>query len=179
MVNRTRNGMPPLGLISFWPKRVTPLRAGYRERCLASHKAPPMTTRLTASLLLTVFLSLAYGTTAARDAEVEQALLAMSKNINKNLPLQIDKEKALEATAALQDTLVFKYKFTDETTIRNPRFSRTQYEKHLRASLQASTCSDPDLMELMRRGAKFNYLFVDRKGMKIVDFTLNTAHCTP
>jgi len=32
LVNRTRNGMPRLGLISFWPKRVTPLRAGYRER---------------------------------------------------------------------------------------------------------------------------------------------------
>lgn len=32
LVNRTRNGMPRLGLISFWPKRVIPLRAGYRER---------------------------------------------------------------------------------------------------------------------------------------------------
>jgi hypothetical protein len=32
LVNRTRNGMPRLGLNSFWPKRVTPLRAGYRER---------------------------------------------------------------------------------------------------------------------------------------------------
>jgi hypothetical protein len=32
LVNRTRNGMPRLVFISFWPKRVTPLRAGYRER---------------------------------------------------------------------------------------------------------------------------------------------------
>ena len=28
-VNRTRGGMPPLGFISFWPKSVLPLRAGY------------------------------------------------------------------------------------------------------------------------------------------------------
>jgi hypothetical protein len=27
-LNRTRNGVPRLGLISFWPKRVTPPRAG-------------------------------------------------------------------------------------------------------------------------------------------------------
>ena len=27
-LNRTRNGMPRLGLISFWPKRGLPLRAG-------------------------------------------------------------------------------------------------------------------------------------------------------
>jgi len=32
LVNRTRNGMTRLGLVSFWPKRVMPLRAGYRER---------------------------------------------------------------------------------------------------------------------------------------------------
>lgn len=31
LVNRARNGMPLLGLILFWPKRVTPPRAGYRE----------------------------------------------------------------------------------------------------------------------------------------------------
>lgn len=31
-VNRTRNGMPGLGLISFWPKPVLPLRAGYLIR---------------------------------------------------------------------------------------------------------------------------------------------------
>jgi len=28
LLNRTRNGVPRLGLISFWPKRGTPLRAG-------------------------------------------------------------------------------------------------------------------------------------------------------
>ena len=27
-LNRTRNGVPRLGLISFWPRRVLPLRAG-------------------------------------------------------------------------------------------------------------------------------------------------------
>jgi hypothetical protein len=136
-----------------------------------------MALRITLVLLSTVFLSLAPCTTDARDTDVEQALLAMSKNINKNLPLQIDKEKSLEATVALRDTLVFKYKFTDETTIRSPGFSRGQYEKHLRASLQASTCSDPGLKELIQRGAKFNYLFVDRKGMAIIDFTLNAMQC--
>ncbi len=31
-LKRTRNGMPPLALISFWAKRVTPLRAAYLER---------------------------------------------------------------------------------------------------------------------------------------------------
>ncbi len=32
LVNWTRHGMPRWGLISIWPKRGLPLRAGYRER---------------------------------------------------------------------------------------------------------------------------------------------------
>jgi hypothetical protein len=35
LVSRARNGVPRLGLISFWPKCVMPLRAGYRERYLS------------------------------------------------------------------------------------------------------------------------------------------------
>lgn len=31
-VKRTRNGMPPLALISFWAKAVLPLRAAYLKR---------------------------------------------------------------------------------------------------------------------------------------------------
>ena len=31
-VERTRNGRPPLALISFWAKRVPPLRAAHLKR---------------------------------------------------------------------------------------------------------------------------------------------------
>jgi hypothetical protein len=31
-IERTRNGMPRLGFISFWPKRVLPLRAAHVKR---------------------------------------------------------------------------------------------------------------------------------------------------
>ena len=41
LVNRTRNGMPRLGPISFWPKRVLPLRAGYRERYASNQEPEP------------------------------------------------------------------------------------------------------------------------------------------
>ena len=37
-MNLTRDGMPRMSITSFWPKRVTPLRAGYRERW-ASHRS--------------------------------------------------------------------------------------------------------------------------------------------
>lgn len=113
----------------------------------------------------------------AADKEVEEALLAMSKDLNKNFPLQVDKEKIIETSAAVGDTLVFKYKFISDTTISDPRFNPKLYEKHLLTSLQGSTCSDPNIKALMQRGGKFNYLFVDRVGNKIIDFTLNSEKC--
>lgn len=101
----------------------------------------------------------------------------MSRDINKSLPVQIDREKVLEATVALHDTLIFKYKFTDETVINDPRFDKQKYIVHLRASLGQSTCTDAGTFELMRKGAKYNYLFTNRRGLKVIDFVLDADVC--
>lgn len=102
----------------------------------------------------------------------------MSLELNKSLPVRIDKEKTLETIVAIRSTLIYKYKFTDETTIRDQRFNPKLYEKHLANSLRQSTCQDADIAGLLRRGARFNYLFVDRYGMTVVDFTLDSAFCS-
>ncbi len=56
----------------------------------------------------------------ADEPAVSDVLQTISKEINKSVPLKIDREKDLETTVALFDTLIFKYKFTDESTISNP-----------------------------------------------------------
>lgn len=114
----------------------------------------------------------------ARDDEVEKALRSMSREMNKSLPLQIDKEKLLEATVVMQSTLIFKYKFTDETVINDPRFDKNRYVAHLQVSLGESTCKDAGAFELLRRGAIYNYIFINRRGVKIIDFKVNAKFCS-
>lgn len=111
------------------------------------------------------------------DPEVAEALRAISRDINKSLPVQIDREKILETTVAIQRVLIFKYKFTDESIVSDPRFSAQKYISHLRASLGQSTCTDAGTLELLAKGAKFNYLFTIRRGAKIIDFTLDATVC--
>lgn len=114
----------------------------------------------------------------AADSEVTDTLRSMSREFNKSLPLQIDHEKILEVTVVVQSTLIFKYKFTDEKTIDDPRFDKQKYASHLRMSLGESTCKDKNNFELLRKGAKYNYLFVNKRGLQIIDFTLDTKVCS-
>lgn len=114
----------------------------------------------------------------APDREVADALRSMSRDMNKSLPLQIDREKILEVTAAIQSTLIFKYKFTDETVINDPRFDKHKYVAHLRTSLGESTCKDAGAFELLQRGAKYNYLFINKRGLQVMDFTLDAKACS-
>ena len=78
----------------------------------------------------------------------------------------------------MRNTLVIKYMFTDETVINNPRFDVNRYIAHLQVSLGESTCKDDGTFELLRRGAKYNYMFINRKGLKVIDFTLDSRFCT-
>jgi len=114
----------------------------------------------------------------ASDPEVADVLRSMSRDMNKSLPLQIDREKMLEVTVAMQGTLIFKYKFTDETVINDPRFDKQRYLAHLRTSLGESTCKDPGTFELLRRGARYNYLFTNNRGLQVIDFTLDAKACS-
>lgn len=113
----------------------------------------------------------------SQEPPVADVLLRIAREINPTLPLQIDKEKVLEVTAAVRNTLIFKYKFTDERTINDPRWDREKYIAALRLSLGQSTCSDSATFALLVRGARYNYLFTTRAGRQVVDFTLDAAAC--
>lgn len=114
----------------------------------------------------------------AQAGGIEQTLQDLAKELNKSVPIQVDHEKKLEVVVAFQDTLIFKYKFTDETVIDDPRFENARYLSALRSSLISSMCGNPGTVELFRQGAKYNYVMIRRNGKKVVDFTLDRAACS-
>lgn len=120
----------------------------------------------------------AFGVASARDPTISETLIGLSRDLNRSLPIQIDREKILQTTVVFRETLVFKYTFIDETTISNPRFSKERYSAFLLESLGQSTCADPASYALLKRGATYNYLFVTRSGMQAIDFSLTADICT-
>lgn len=129
-------------------------------------------------MIISLTLLLVYsGILNAGDLEMERELRSISNEINKSLPLQIDREKMLEVTVAIHDTLLFKYKFTDETVINSVHFSQEKYLEYLRNSLGQSMCTDRGTVELLRRGAKYEYLFINKRGLQVINYTLDAKAC--
>lgn len=132
-------------------------------------------------ILLFSFYVLAFTSVAQASPlvkSVSSTLLSTSKEINKNLPVRVDSEKILETTVALKNVLIFKYKITDDSTFKNPRFDISTYTFHLRNSLGESTCKNEGSYALLKRGASYNYIYINKFGQKLLDFTLNEKECT-
>jgi len=130
---------------------------------------------------LFIFCILAYTSTAHGgwfSKNVSSTLLSTSKEINKSLPVRVDKEKILETTVAIKNVLIFKYKITDDSTFKDPQFNISKYTYYLRNSLGESICKDKNTYELFKRGASYNYIYINQYGQKLLDFTLNEKECS-
>jgi hypothetical protein len=112
------------------------------------------------------------------DKSVSSTLLFTSKEINKSLPVRVDNEKILETTVAINNVLIFKYSMTDDSNFRDPRFDINKYTYHFRNSLGESACKDKSTFELFKRGASYNYIFINQYGHKLFDFILNERECS-
>ena len=131
-----------------------------------------------ALIATTAILLAASSVASSSEPTVSDVLRSISTEINKSLPMMVDKEKQLEATVAAFDTLLFKYKFIDESTISNPRFDKNKYLAALRVSLGESTCNDPATFALLKQGAKYTYMFTNKRGLKLFEYSLDERECT-
>lgn len=112
---------------------------------------------------------------SASETDLTAVLLAISRSMNINLPLKIDNEKILDVTVVVGRTLIIKYRFTDDRIVNDPRFSKERYVSALRESTEKSTCRGS--LEVLRMGAEYNYHFVNRRGLEVIDFTLDARAC--
>jgi hypothetical protein len=111
----------------------------------------------------------------AANNDIASTLRAMSKKINLSLPVPVDTEKILETTVAIDRTLIFKYKVNDNSSFKDPRFHADRYTYYIRKSLARSTCKDA--LPLFERGASYNYIFIDKYGQNLFEYTLDKKEC--
>lgn len=132
--------------------------------------ASPIGFRLIPALLLgSVCLS-------AAGNELHAALRDLAKQIDATLPIRVTSEMRLENALAMQDTVIFKYRFFDEKTINNPHFQVEKYLAAFKASQISHHCAS-GVAELLRHGAKLNFLLIRMDGRKVIDWTMTTRDC--
>lgn len=128
-------------------------------------------------LLFCFFMFTAFAHADSFDQSVNRKLLSMSKEFNKGLPVRIDGEKILESTMVVKNVLMFKYKITDDSIFKNPRFDINKYRYHFRNAQGEIICKDESNYALLKQGASYNYIFVNKYGQILFDFTLNGREC--
>lgn len=167
---------------SFRPVKARCRNVTFSTASLGQESTNPHNKRsMSMRILILIFLFLTFTSFAHAglfDKSVSGTLLSTSKEINESLPVRVDKEKILETTVAISNILIFKYKVTDDSNFRNPRFDINKYTYHFRNSLGESTCKDESTFELFKRGASYNYIFINQYGQKLFDFTLNERECS-
>ncbi len=112
------------------------------------------------------------------DESVSSILQSTSKELSKSLSIQVDREKILETIVAYKDVLIFKYKITDDSTFKDPRFDPSKYTFYFRKSVGESVCKNESTYALLKCGASYDYVYINQYGQKLFDFILDEKECS-
>lgn len=107
--------------------------------------------------------------TVAAANELQVVLQDLARQINQTLPIRVTSELRLENAVAMQDTVIFKYRFFDEKTINNPQWQPEKYLAAFKTSQISHHCASA-VAELLRHGAKLNFLLIRMDGRKVIDW---------
>jgi hypothetical protein len=136
-----------------------------------------LTGTLALFFLLTVTSSIGFGQN--NDGEnLNDVLIAVARSIEKSLPIKVDREKTLETVFATNETLVFKYKVTDDSNFKNPKFDNNKYLYYVNESLKTSLCANENMYELLKMGTTFNYLYINIYGEKLFENKFKINNCS-
>ena len=126
--------------------------------------------------LIAVAVGVVAGFTAVRHfndrpANIDQALVATTSQINKGCPMMVDKETRLDNTMAAPDkTIVYRYTLvnTDAASVQKDRLVSA-----LRPQVLTNYKTNPSMKELRDNGVTMQYQYSDRKGTFITEFAVS------
>lgn len=103
---------------------------------------------------------------------LESALISASNEMNKDLPVMLDKVTQMTSTSASGNELSFSHKILTETKI-----TQDDLDKSLKNGATDKACTTSETKELLDVGAKFVYLYYDNNGKYIGKMSLSSVDC--
>ncbi len=133
-------------------------------------KRPPVVTIIAAAIGAVVGSVLAHQY-FNRSPSIDQALMATTSQINKGLPMMVDKETRLENTMVLPDkTIVYRYTLVNTNAA---DVKKDELTASLRPLVLNSYKTDPDMKSFRENGVTMRYQYSDKNGMAITEFAVN------
>jgi len=128
-----------------------------------------------AMVVLFLVLTSSFGFCQGNNSKLFKQLQKEAKEINATLPQMISKEiqmirviaRSYNEIALVCKTLFYQVSDLDITTM----------ESALKPQTQRSLCSDPDVLEMMKRGISYTYVYFDKNDKYIGEFTVTPGDC--
>ena len=124
-------------------------------------------------IAIAIDLSKSDVTTQGSEATIEQSLVSASSEINKTLPMMVDKVTQLTSTTASGKELIYSYKLTDT----NVKYSQLDLDKYLKNDIINSVCTTSDTRNMINLGAGLVYTYYDNLGKYIGKVSVHSYDC--
>lgn len=111
---------------------------------------------------------------ARQPPSIEQALLEIAKEINKNTPTQIDANTRLMNAVALGTTLRYRYSLIGAS---HNDFVKGSIGRLHGDRLRANVCSTEGMRPLVELGAILEYAYYDKAGFELEVVPIETVLC--
>lgn len=111
--------------------------------------------------------------TPAYDEQLlEQSLVEASREMNKELPMMVDKITQLTTTTSSENELTYSYKLLGGNTI-----AQADFENTLKSRIKNQVCSTANTKQLIDMGANLSYVYYDSNGKYIGKVTVHFYEC--
>lgn len=144
---------------------------------------PKMSRAITAIALATVFLA---GPTTAldkngnfeskaeQDAYIAETLKKMAREMNSQMPIQLDEETRVMSVIALQKTITFNYRLTNYSAA---QVQPKRIEQVARENLNLIVCKSKATRDLIDMGVRYVYLYSGNDGKFVTRVVVDRYSC--
>jgi len=117
----------------------------------------------------------AVGKSAGQRMTVDEALVKIVDQINKQLPMSVDRDTRWDSTQAGPGR-AFTYHYTI-VTARAAEVDTAGFNKAMSSHLRNSVCSNPDMQVFFKNGVTVSYSYRSNEGRHISKVTITPRDC--
>jgi hypothetical protein len=110
----------------------------------------------------------------ASDTEVEQALAKAARQINKSVPMVVEKGLRLDKAVGANKQLLYSYTLTDHDA---SAVKADEFRRGMRARLVSGVCEDEAMQVLLENGVRYTYRYHGKDGKEIATISVASRDC--
>lgn len=108
------------------------------------------------------------------DAEVAKVLAEASREINKSLPMIVDKGLRLDSSVGANKVLLYSYTLVDHKA---SAVNADEFRRGMTAKIIPSVCEDEEMQFLLKNGVRYRYRYHGEDGTEIATITMGSSDC--